>query len=148
MISLKQLQNKYQTIAIDTNIFLYFFNQNPEFGDKTIPIFELLIEGKIGTAVTSIITLGKVLASNKFDAEALKDIEFHIKKIPNLDLIDVTEDIIKIAAGIKRSYKFKLPDCIQLATAVFSKSRVFITNDSRLKRFKEVKVLLLQEIKV
>lgn len=41
---------------------------------------------------------------------------------------------------------FRLPDSIQLATAKLNKAKAFITNDERLKSFKELKVVLIKEI--
>ena len=54
-------------------------------------------------------------------------------------------EIGEVAAEVRREYGFRLPDSIQLATALHSKSQAFVTNDRRLKKFKELPAILLSE---
>ena len=63
--------------------------------------------------------------------------------MPNLNIIDVDYKIALEAARIKREYKFRLPDSIQLATALIGKAQAFVTNDQRLKKFQELPIVML-----
>lgn len=60
-----------------------------------------------------------------------------------LAVVEVNEEIADKTALIRRKYGFRTPDAIQLATAVQTRAKVFITNDERLKKLKELKVILL-----
>ena len=60
--------------------------------------------------------------------------------------MNVDRTITVEAARIRREYGFRLPDSIQLATALFGKANALITNDERLKKFKELKVINLKDI--
>lgn len=67
-------------------------------------------------------------------------------EIPNIRSIDVNERIALEAACIRRSYGFRIPGSIQLATALYTNAEAFITNDKRLSNFKELQVKMLREI--
>lgn len=131
------------TVGIDTNVFIYYFQQHPQFGHKAKNIFQSVIRGEI-KAITSMITLIELLSlggSDK-DIEKLKTIYL---QTPNLKTFDITQGISIEAARIRRNYGYRIPDSIQLATSLYAKANVFITNDKRLQSFKEIKIRLLKD---
>ena len=130
-------------VGLDSNIFIYQFEQHPQFSPKTSAIFGKLA-GKKLQAVTSIISLIEAL-SYPSPEEVLTQIRIGFT-VPNLTVLEVNDQIGLEAARIRREYPFRLGDAIQLATAICSKTRAFITNDERLKKFKEIKVTLLNEL--
>ena len=129
-------------IALDSNIFIYYFGGDPIFGPKTKAVFNLLKKKK---GVTSIITLTELLAF-KTDQKTLSEIEEAFFNTPNLNIADIDKAIAKNAARIRHKYGFRLADSFQLATAVAFKADIFVTNDKRLKSFPEVRIQLLSEI--
>ena len=131
-------------IALDSNIFIYNLEQNPEFVKLTDKIFTKLASNKL-KAVTSIITLTEILSYPKTEG-VINQLKEDFKSTPNLSIFEVDEAIALEAANIRRHYRFRLPDSIQLATAKLSKAKAFISNDERLKKFKELKVILISEI--
>jgi uncharacterized protein len=56
------------------------------------------------------------------------------------EIISLSRDIIDHATNIRAQYGFKSPDAIHLAAAVASGCDVFLTNDRRLDRFKDLTV--------
>jgi len=135
---------KYRLIGLDSNIFSYQFHKHPIFGPIAKEIFDALSLNELH-AVTSIITLIEVL-SVKAPLIKLKQLEKQFSETPNLTVFDVNHEIALEAAKIRRKYGFRLPDSIQLATVIHAKAKVFITNDSRLKSLKKLKIVLLSEI--
>lgn len=131
--------------AIDSNIFIYHFQAHPAYLSLTTELFKS-IEMKHFRAVTSSLTLTEVLGY-KQSAEIINQLEQAFEEVTNLSLIEVNKSIAKDAARIRREYGFKLADAVQLATALSAKAKVFITNDERLKKFKELKIILLSELK-
>ena len=95
-------------------------------------------------AVTSFITLTEIL-SVKASPAKIKELEKLFLDTPNLSTFEVNQEIAVNAAKIRRKYGFRLPDAIQLATAKLNKAKAFISNDERLKRFKELNVILINE---
>lgn len=131
-------------VGLDSNIFIYQFEQHPQFSPKTSAIFGKLA-GKKLQAVTSIISLTEALSYPSPEA-VLTQIRIGFS-VPNLTVLEVNEQIGLEAARIRREYPLRLGDAIQLATAICSKAKAFITNDDKLKKFKELKVVILSELK-
>ena len=133
---------KAKIIGLDTNIFIYYFRQHPQFGPSVKKIFESLVADNV-KAVTSNITLIELLSLKipETEVDALKALYL---ETPNLTTIDVNQAIGIEAAIIRRVYGYRLPDAIQLATCLYAKADKFITNDLRLKNFPEVKVDIIK----
>jgi len=134
----------FKLVALDSNIFIYNLERNPHHVSFTDIIFNRLMDDKL-QATTSILSLTEIL-SYPATGPVVKQITEDFYNTPNLKVIDVRKDAAVEAAEIRREYGFKLPDAVQLATALLSKARAFITNDQRLKPFKKLKVLSLKEI--
>lgn len=134
---------KNTLIALDTNIFIYYFQQHPQFGSSAKDVFESLTTGK-AKGITSIITLIELLSltGTQENTDKLKAL---FLETPNLAIFDVTQIIGIEAARIRRNYGYRLPDSIQLATSLFAKAKTFITNDSKLLCFKEINVRMLDK---
>lgn len=136
---------KSKFVGLDSNIFSYQFHQNPQFGPATKKIFDALSSNQL-RAVTSIITLLEILSVNA-PPNKIKGLEKLFLEMPNLMTFPVNHEIAVMATTIRREYKFRTPDAIQLATAKHARAKAFITNDDDLKKFKELKIILLSELK-
>lgn len=136
---------KYNKVGIDSNVFIYYFEGHPLLGPLTLPLFATLEEGKI-KATTSTVTLTEVLGFRDLtlNVDWLAD---KLLSTPNLTMLEVSNGIALEAAKIRREYKFRTPDAIQLATALIYKAQAFVTNDEGFKRFKEIEIVLLTEVK-
>ena len=136
---------KYRLVALDSNIFIYHFEDNQEF---KLPI-DLIFQGLIKTitrAVTSVVSVIEALSYPMPDV-VVKEIEEAFKNTPNLQILDVNHEIAREAAKIRRKYRaLRLPDAVQVASARFARAQIFITNDKRIKIFKELPIKLLTEI--
>lgn len=133
----------YSLVGLDTNLFIYHFEGNPKFHPYTTSLFQNLEKGKL-KAVTSVISVIESL-SYPSPEEVLEGIKLGFETMVNLSVVEVDNAVALEAARIRREYGFRIPDAIQLATAVQAKAKAFITNDEQLKRFKEFKVLLLPQ---
>lgn len=136
------MKNKF--VGLDSNIFSYQFHQHPKFGPAAKKIFDSLSSNQMH-AVTSIITLLEILSVNASESR-IRELEKLFLETPNLEVLAVSHELSVVAAKIRRQYKFRTPDAIQLATAKLAKTQVFITNDERLQKFKKIKVILLKEL--
>lgn len=126
---------------MDTNIFAYYFNQNSTFHASSEKIFHEVVSKDL-RIVASILTLTELL-SYKASQTAIERLKSDFLSTPNLSVLPVEQEIALAAADIRREYGFRLPDSIQLASALVGKAQAFITNDKRLKKFKHLPVLIL-----
>lgn len=136
-----RLSKKIKTVGLDSNIFSYQFHQDPIFGSSAKQIFDLLSLNKL-QAVTSVVTFIEIL-SVKASIKEIKELEKLFLRTPNLGIFEVNQTIASEAAKIRREYGFRIPDAIQLATALTQKAQAFVTNDKKLKGFKGLKIILL-----
>jgi len=136
---------KNKLLALDSNIFIYHFEENPLFTTQTSAIFTLFIKG-FSRGITNIISIIEVL-SYPAPKNLLREREEDFKTLPNFTIYEINHEIAVEAARIRRAYGIRLPDAIQLATALLGKADIFITNDTKLQNFKDIKVVLLTDIK-
>ena len=128
-------------VGLDSNLFIYHFENNPDFATFTVKVFDRLSKGTL-RAVTSIVSVMETL-SYPAPSAVVKNIQEAFETMPNLNIIDVDYKIALEAARIRREYKFRLPDSIQLATALIGKAQALVTNDQRLIKFKQLPTVLL-----
>lgn len=139
------LLKNLKSVALDSNVFIYYFEENPQFGNASKKIFNAL-SIKALTGFTSTISLIELLSKQDLPENIARGLEKSFYEIPNLSILDVNHQIATAAAEIRRKYGFRLADSIQLAAAKLSRAKAFISNDERIKKFKELKVILISEI--
>ena len=61
-------------------------------------------------------------------------------------MYEVNRQVAVKSAKLRASYSLKTPDAIQLSVAIINDATHFITNDVNLKKVKEIKVIVLDEI--
>ncbi len=66
----------------------------------------------------------------------------------NFSLDLVTADIAEQAADLRARYGLRTPDALQVATALAAGCAALLTNDARLQRVTELRVLVLDEIEL
>lgn len=64
----------------------------------------------------------------------------------NTTFVATNPTIARDAAEIQVRYGLKLPDSIQIATAIFMKCDVLLTNDVDFKRVKELSIVVVKEL--
>lgn len=141
---LKKLLSNITRVGLDTNILIYYLNSQSVFYPQVVQLFEIIFKRRINM-VTSVITLAELL-SFQAPTSMLKKLEEELLLVPNFQMQDVDRNVSKEAAAIRRRYKFRLVDSIQLASAISGKAQVFITNDHRLKSFKKLKIISLSDL--
>ncbi|NLV76172.1 MAG: type II toxin-antitoxin system VapC family toxin [Tissierellia bacterium] len=126
--------NNRETILLDTNCFIYYFEDNPNYADKLEKIFIEIQDGK-NEAFMSIISFMEILVKpKKYNNVFLENrYKLILSNYPNLSIIDVDYKIADIASRLRAYYNIKTPDAIILATGISMNVDYFITNDIKLK---------------
>jgi|SRR5882762_10212147 len=134
-------------IYLDSAPLIYYIQDNKKFSGLIHPIIEAIARGE-KAGVTSYLTLLELLVmpfKKKREDLAIKYSHVLLKS-PHMRLLPVGESVAQEAARIRASYPFiRTPDAVQLASAKVSQADIFITNDKRLRGFKEVRMLVLSE---
>lgn len=137
---------RYRIVGIDTSPFIYHFEHHPTYASATSELFEAVEGGRV-KAVTSVITLMEILVKPKslMNEQAVKEYKFVLETFPNLSLAVVDRNVAEVAAELRAKYHLRPPDALQIGTAKIHNAEAFVTNDERLRKVGEVKVLLLKD---
>lgn len=121
-------------IFLDTNLFVYLFEDEGERGKRATEIFnEISLRGD--EVLTSALTLGELLVKPiESNDHALAERYRKVFRGPTVRMISFDEVASEKYARIRRDRGIKAPDVIQLATAAAAGCELFITNDDRLTR--------------
>jgi predicted nucleic acid-binding protein len=118
-------------VAVDTAPFIYYIEGGSPFDALAVELFEDCIDSGRNPANTTVVTLAEVLVGafvgGRPDiADRYRDI---LLAAPQLTLAALTPDIAERAARLRADYRLKLPDAIQLASALATGASHFLTND-------------------
>lgn len=121
-----------RTIYLDTMVFIYLLEEHPRYSDLAIAVMELIEQGA-SIGFTSTITVAELLTApaQANDDQALRDYELYLTNFPNLSIIPLSIDLARRTARVRAATKLKMPDSIQIATAIDSGADVVIGNDKR-----------------
>lgn len=138
--------SKVKLVAIDSMIFIYEFGEHKTYFSFVHELFNRLEKGRI-KAITSLISFIEVTSFPRLQGKdkILKDYRQVFLKTPNLKMINPDLVIGEKTAEIRRNYRLRAPDAIQIATAIVNKADIFISNDKSFKKVKEIKTLVLKD---
>ena len=144
-MGIKEALSAYQRIALDTNLFIYAFEQHPEYGEPVKTILEQIEQGVV-TGTASTITLTEILVKPIREENDLLERKYKLlfTHFPNLEILSVDTAVAERAASLRGKYGIKTPDALVLASAIVSGAGLFITNDLRLEQVKEIRTISLK----
>jgi predicted nucleic acid-binding protein len=132
------------SVAVDTAIFIYFIEENPQFLPAILPLFQEADQGK-RELVTSALTLLELLvvpyrAGNRLLAERYEAL---LTRSRGIRLVDLSHDQLRAAAQLRAATGVKTPDALQLVAAIGAGCTTFLTNDRRLPSMPGLRVVEL-----
>jgi predicted nucleic acid-binding protein len=132
-------------VALDTQIFIYFIEEDGRYLPLIKPLFETIDGGNL-VAVTSGLSLMEVLvvpyrSGNAALADRYEDL---LTNSRGLRFIEVDRRLLKAAAQLRAMFKLKPPDAIQVAAALVADCESFLTNDRRIHAIPGLKILQLK----
>lgn len=115
------------TVFVDTAPFIYVLEAHPEFADRFLGLFEAAAQGVLTVALSSI-TLAEVLTGPcKAGQTALA--KRYEKALCDYEVVPVSVPVAALAGQLRAQHRLKLPDALQLATALEIGASAFVTHD-------------------
>ena len=116
-------------LVIDSAPIIYVLEEHPALSTRFLPVFERA-ESRDYELVITTITLAEVLAGplrhgNETVADAYRDT---LSSPPVWRVVDLTADIAHRAARIRGRTGLRLPDAVQVATAIETSSVGLVTH--------------------
>ncbi len=136
-----------RSVFIDTAPIIYYIEAHPQYGLLVKDIVMAFQSGRLN-AFSSVITLVEVLPKPiEAGNEALaKQFSEFLMAGKNISMMEITSGIAESAGKIRGRYPFlRTMDALQVAASLEAHADAFITNDAKLKRISEIKVIVLKE---
>lgn len=134
-------------VAVDTAPFIYFIERGTPFDGVAADLFLGCFGSGRNSARTSVVTLAEVLVRPMRDGrnDLIDEYSSLLQESDELTLLPITAGDAIAASELRARYGLRLPDALQLAVAIQGGTRYFVTNDSNLKRVREIQVIVLAE---
>jgi predicted nucleic acid-binding protein len=118
------------SVLIDTNPIIYYLENHPALAARYQPLFTAAAQGR-NELVISTITLAEVLGgpARTNNEVLLERYEQELSSNSSWRIREVDSAIAVQAARLRARYRLKLPDAIQLATALSEGCYALVTHD-------------------
>ncbi len=146
MVGIADVISRHQVVGLDTSVFIYQLEEYPPQADVTTDLFRLIQAGRT-SAVTSVVTVTELIVKplQLGRIDTADDYERLLSDFPNLAIVDIDRAIARLAASLRARYRLGSPDALQLASGLTAGATAFVTNDRRLRRVRELEVILLDD---
>jgi predicted nucleic acid-binding protein len=146
-VTLDEAFHGLKRLYVDTAPLIYYVETHPAYIDRMDAIIARLKAPQM-RGLCSVITLSEVLTvplrvGNQPLIEQYKSILVNNKEFR---LISVDTIIAQTAASFRARYNLRLPDALQITTAIIAGCDAFLTLDLGLKRVTEIKIIVLDEL--
>lgn len=134
-------------LGLDTPIFIYLIERHPKYLILARTIFDRIDAG-VGGGYSSVIIIVAVLTQPKKRNELALERDYNDILIGSeqITLLDVDAAIANTAADLRARHNLRTPDAIQIATALAAGCEAILTNDRRLRRVNDIRVIVLDEL--
>ncbi len=126
-------------VLVDTAPIIYVLERHPGFGPRFQPLFDRHAAGGISFAVTTM-TIAEVL-SGPFSAGEEALAKRYRAVMESWRVVNLTAEIAESAARFRARLKLRLPDAIQVASAIAVNADALVTHDRDFSKVKTLTVL-------
>lgn len=134
-------------VGLDTSIFIYYLESNPNYMPLTKTVFDDMEAGKF-QGITSTITLMELTVHpwRLGNENIAREYEAVLVNFPNLSILDIDRNVARSAAQLRANFNVSSADALQVAASLQTGAKIFLTNDRRLSPLQEViEILLLDD---
>jgi predicted nucleic acid-binding protein len=136
----------FQRVGFDTPVFVYHIEQSSRWAATASASLEAMVDGSFA-GMTSVLTLLEIsIKPLRLGRPEVADAyEALIGDITNLAIHNVDVRSARIGAELRAKYGLRTPDSLQIAACFANGAEAFVTNDRRLRRVKEIDVIVLDD---
>ena len=134
-------------IFLDSAPIIYYVESNPNYCLIIDKVFNY-IESHSIHIITSPITLAEclILPTRQKNLSVQQQFINILTSQDTINFVDINSETALIAADIRVRYNLKLPDALQITTAIQSNCDAFLTNDLQFKKVRELSILVVSEL--
>ena len=131
-------------IGLDTSIFIYYLEANPNYSSLTKTVFNAMEDG-IFHGITSAITLMELTVHpwRSGNENVAREYEALLVNFPNLSIVNIDRDVARLAAKLRADFNVSPADALQVTASLQAGAKAFLTNDKRLSGLQAITEILL-----
>ena len=115
------------TVLVDTAPLIYWLEGHPVFAERFAGMFQAAASGDLHVALSTI-TLSEVL-TGPYQAGQTALARRYENALQQYRVVDITPAIAILGAQLRAQYRLKLPDALQLASALDMGADALVTHD-------------------
>ena len=128
------------TVLVDTAPWIYLLEDHAEFAPRFLGLFEAAERGQIQLALSTV-TLAEVL-TGPFKAGQTALAKRYETALGAYQVVPLSAAVASLAAQLRVQYRLKLPDAVQLASALEIGVSALVTHDRDLSAVQGLPVLM------
>jgi predicted nucleic acid-binding protein len=135
-------------VFVDTMPFIYHIEEHPVYVETVEAFFIGALRDKNYRLMTSVITLGEVLVQpyRKGCNDLVAEYEEIICGTDDILVVPIDQVTSRKAARLRADHSLKMPDALQLASALVNGADYFLTNDKGIATTGLPQVVLLDNL--
>ena len=115
------------TVLVDTAPWIYLLEDHAEFAPRFVGLFEAAERGQIQLALSTV-TLAEVL-TGPFKAGQTALAKRYETALGAYQVVPLSAAVASLSAQLRGQYRLKLPDAVQLASALQIGASALVTHD-------------------
>ncbi len=132
-------------VALDTQVFIYFIEEDQQYLPIVKPLFEAIDQDTLLGATSGLTLMEVLVVPYRIGNFSLADrYEALLTRSRGLRFIDIDRPLLRTAARVRAAFRLKPPDAIQVAAAMVTHCQAFVTNDRRIPAMPGLKVVQLK----
>lgn len=140
---------RHRKVLIDSSVWIYHFEQHPEFSPAASRLIEALEESRFSAVVSELTLLELTVRPLQLGRQDVADeYELLLSHFPNVNLVPVSRQVLLDAAALRARFRFRAPDAILLATGIRCSATAAVTNDKTWREAESagIQVILLSDL--
>ena len=132
-------------LFLDACTIIYLIESQEILGQKTRLFVEQYLQNNNHLAISRLSFLECRILPLKTKDSNLLECYNKFFRLPNLQIVELTPDVINLATDLRVAYSnaLRTPDALQLACALSANASTFLTGDKKLSVIQEIKIALI-----
>ena len=126
-------------VLVDTAPIIYVLESHAKLASRFEPLFAAHVEGRLALAVSTV-TIAEVL-TGPFGAGEEALARRYRAALESWRVVELTSEIAEQAARLRARHRLKLPDAVQLASALAVDADVLVTHDRDFGKVRGVRIM-------
>ncbi len=126
-------------VLVDSAPIIYVLESRPKLAERFAPLLIRQERGEVTTAVSTV-TIAEVL-TGPFAAGEEALARRYRAILESWQVVDFTSEIAESAARLRAQYRLRLPDAIQLASALAINADALVTHDRDFGKVRGIRIL-------